>query len=88
MSQADLQKSLDALHAEIGKLETPDAAVKDKLLALIDDVEKQVQNPDSAEHANVASQKLPGLIEQFEADHPKVTDTLGQLLNTLSGMGI
>ncbi len=88
MSQADLQKSLDALHAEIGKLETPDAAVKDKLLALIDDVEKQVQNPDGSEHAKVASQKLPDLIEQFEADHPKVTDTLGQLLNTLSGMGI
>ncbi|MGD1863593.1 MAG: DUF4404 family protein [Phormidesmis sp.] len=31
---------------------------------------------------------MPTLIEQFEAEHPKVTDTLSRLLNTLSGMGI
>ncbi|MEL6816830.1 MAG: DUF4404 family protein [Cyanobacteria bacterium J06598_3] len=86
MSKADIEKSLEALHAEIGKLETPD--VKDKLLALISDVEKQLQNPDSEEHKAAATQKLPALIEQFEADHPKVTDTLGRLLTTLSGMGI
>ena len=86
MSKADIEKSLEALHTEIGKLETPD--VKDKLLTLISDVEKQLQNPDSEEHKAVASQKLPALIEQFEADHPKVTDTLGRLLTTLSGMGI
>ncbi len=88
MSTADINKSLEALHAEIGKLDTPDAAVKEKLLSLIDDVEKQLQNPDSAEHKGTAVKKLPTLIEQFERDHPQVTDTLGRLLTTLSGMGI
>ena len=86
MSQADIEKSIEALHAEIEQLETPD--VKDKLLALISDVEKLLQNPDSEAHKVAATQKLPALIEQFEADHPKVTDTLGRLLTTLSGMGI
>ncbi|MEO0519763.1 MAG: DUF4404 family protein [Cyanobacteria bacterium P01_A01_bin.116] len=88
MSKEDINKSLEALHAEIGKLDTPDSAVKDKLLALIADVEAQMQNPDATEQAGAATQKLPALIEQFEADHPKVTDTLGRLLTTLSGMGI
>jgi hypothetical protein len=88
MSKEDISKSLEALHTEIGKLETPDAAVKEKLLSLIDDVEKQLQNPDSTEHKGRAVNKLPSLIEQFESDHPQVTDTLGRLLTTLSGMGI
>lgn len=88
MSKEDVNKSLEALHAEIDKLETPDATVKEKLLSLIDDVEKQLHNPDSAAHKGAATQKLPSLIEQFESDHPQVTDTLGRLLTTLSGMGI
>ncbi len=88
MSTADLNQSLEALHVEIGKLDTPDAAVKEKLLSLIDDVEKQLQNPNSPEHKETAVNKLPTLIEQFESDHPQVTATLGRLLTTLSGMGI
>ncbi|NJM96694.1 MAG: DUF4404 family protein [Phormidesmis sp. RL_2_1] len=88
MTQEDVNKSLEALHAEIGKLETPDATVKAKLLALIDDVERQLQNPDNLQHKATTAQKLPSLIEQFESDHPQVTETLGRLLNTLSGMGI
>jgi Domain of unknown function (DUF4404) len=88
MSKEDVNKSLEALHAEIDKLETPDATVKEKLLSLIDDIEKQLQNPDSTDHKGVAATKLPSLIEQFESDHPQVTDTLGRLLTTLSGMGI
>ena len=88
MSKADVNQSIAALHAEIDKLDTPDKAVKEKLLALIRDVEKQLQEPDKEEHKEANLQTLPGLIEQFESDHPRVADTLGSLLNTLSGMGI
>ena len=88
MSEAEINQSLEALHAEIGKLQTPDTQTKETLLALINDVEKQLQNPDSDEHKDTAVQKLPTLIEQFEADHPQVTTALGRLLTTLSGMGI
>ena len=88
MSKEDVNKSIAALHTEIDKLNTPDNAVKEKLLALIQDVEKQLQEPEKAEHKEANLKTLPGLIEQFESDHPQVTDTLGRLLNTLSGMGI
>lgn len=91
MSQADLAQSLAALHTEIDKLEATDSAVKEKLLALIDDVEKQMQaadDPLSGSSEPKATQKLPELIEQFELEHPQITNSLNRLLTTLSGMGI
>ena len=88
MSKADVSKSIQALHAEIDRLNTADVAVKEKLLALINDVERHLDEPDEPVTQQSNIKTLPLLIEQFEADHPKITDTLGQLLNTLSGMGI
>ncbi|EDX83713.1 hypothetical protein S7335_1410 [Synechococcus sp. PCC 7335] len=92
MSKADINQSIEALRAELDKVATTDIAAKDKLLALITDVERQLQEPDKevdSEGSRKATlQQLPALIEQFEADHPKVTNTLGRLLNTLSSMGI
>lgn len=88
MSESEINQSLEALHTEISKLQGPDTEVKETLLALIKDVEKQLQDPGSSEHKAATVQKLPTLIEQFEADHPQVTNTLGRLLTTLSGMGI
>ncbi|KPQ37707.1 MAG: protein of unknown function (DUF4404) [Phormidesmis priestleyi Ana] len=85
-SQAEIGASIAALHAEIEKLDTPDTAVKAKLLTLIGDLEQQLQNPQ--EKSEAATQQLPALIEQFEVDHPQITATLGRLLTTLSGMGI
>lgn len=88
MSKEAINQSIEALHAEINQLETPDSDVKKKLIALISNVEKQLQYPEKTEHKDANLQTLPTLIEQFEAEHPKVTDTLSRLLNTLSGMGI
>ena len=88
MSKDAINQSIKALHAEIDQLDTPDSDVKEKLLSLINEVEKLLQNPEKVEHKTANLQTLPTLIEQFESDHPKVTDTLSQLLNTLSSMGI
>ncbi|MEL6601881.1 MAG: DUF4404 family protein [Cyanobacteria bacterium J06614_10] len=88
MSKEDIRQSIAALHAEIDRLDTPDTTVKEKLVSLIESVEKQLQEPENAGHKASALNSLPNLIEQLEADHPKVTDTLGRLLTTLSGMGV
>ncbi|MEL6159048.1 MAG: DUF4404 family protein [Cyanobacteria bacterium J06623_5] len=88
MSKEDIHQSIAALHAEIDRLDTPDSTVKEKLTSLIQSVEKQLQEPDSTVHKESALNTLPTLIEQFEAEHPNVTDTLGRLLTTLSGMGV
>ena len=88
MSQEEVGKSIQALHAEIDRLSSTDVAVKEKLLALIQDVEAQLENPPDQETRDKTVQHLPTLIEQFEVEHPKVTASLGRLLNTLSSIGI
>lgn len=87
MSQAEISQSIEALHAEIAQLASTDVAVKEKLLALIKDIETQLDNPQNQDRDQTV-QDLPTLIEQFEADHPRVTANLSRLLTTLSGMGI
>ena len=88
MSKEEVGKSIQALHAEIDRLSDTDATVKEKLLALIHKVETQMEAPQSKETHAETVQGLPALIEQFEADHPKVTASLGRLLNTLSSIGV
>ena len=87
MSKEDITRSIQALHNEIEQMTTADVAVKEKLLALINNLETQMEEPDSVEKKTANLQQLPVLIEQFEADHPKVTASLGRLLSTLSSMG-
>lgn len=88
MSKEEINQSIAALHAEIDQLETSDATVKAKLLSLIETVEKQLQEPEETAHKSANLNTLPTLIEQFESDHPKMTETLSRLLNTLSSMGV
>ena len=88
MSQEEIGKSIKALHAEIDRLSDTDVSAKEKLLALVHEVEAQMEKPQDKETHAKTVQGLPTLIEQFEADHPKVTDSLGRLLNTLSSIGV
>ena len=88
MSKEEVNQSIAALHAEIDQLETSDAEVKTKLLSLIETVEKRLQEPEESAHKNTNLNTLSSLIEQFESDHPKMTETLSRLLNTLSSMGV
>lgn len=86
MSKEDLRRSLDALQTELSQISDP--AVKDRIAHLIEDIESQINEPETPEHGKNAQQRLPGLIEQFEADHPRMTESLNRLMVTLSGMGI
>ncbi|MGB3767726.1 MAG: DUF4404 family protein [Phormidesmis sp.] len=88
MSQEEVGKSIQALQAEINQLSSTDVAVKEKLLALIHDVETQMEDPQNKETRDKTVERLPTLIEQFEVEHPKVTANLSRLLNTLSSIGI
>lgn len=88
MSKEDILKSLQVLRTELANLESADPQASGRLTRLIQDIERQVDNPQSKEHRETLVQNLPVLIEQFEVDHPQMTDTLNQILVTLSGMGI
>ena len=86
MSSSDIEKSIASLRSEIAKLSESDVDVQTKLLALIEDMERQVEG--AASPSSEASHNVTALIEQFESDHPKITNALGELLTTLSSMGV
>ena len=86
IQQSNIQQSIESLRNEVAKLSETDVSVQTKLLSLIEDMERQIESPEPS-HAE-SSQKIPALIEQFESDHPKITNALGDLLTTLSSMGV
>ena len=86
MSSSEIENSIASLRSEVAKLSESDVDVKTKLLALIEDMERHVENASSP--SSEASRNVTALIEQFESDHPKVTNALGELLTTLSSMGV
>lgn len=86
MSSSEIENSIASLRSEVAKLSESDVDVKTKLLALIEDMERHVESASSP--SSEASRNVTALIEQFESDHPKVTNALGELLTTLSSMGV
>jgi len=86
VSKSNIQQSIESLRNEVAQLSETEVSVQTKLLALIESLEKQLEAPQPS-HAE-SSQKIPALIEQFESDHPKITRALGELLTTLSSMGV
>lgn len=87
MPEKHLQESLEALREQVQSLDLTDPQAKSRLEALIQDLEQQLETQDTR-HGQRASQKLPGLIESFEVEHPQMTRVLNQIMLTLSNMGI
>ncbi|MEM6450412.1 MAG: DUF4404 family protein [Cyanobacteria bacterium P01_D01_bin.105] len=83
---ANVQQAIESLRREITQLSETDTSVQTKLLAMIEDLEKQLESPQSS--GSEATHKVATLVEQFESDHPKITNALGDLLTTLSSMGV
>ncbi|MEZ0372688.1 MAG: DUF4404 family protein [Candidatus Sericytochromatia bacterium] len=83
-----LRDSLSELKNEIEHLEVRDQNVKSRIERLIHDLERQLSHPRDAAEVSALNLKLPGLIEQFEVEHPKLTRVLDQIMVSLSNMGI
>lgn len=88
MPEKQLQESLQALRQEVRELDVQDRDKKATIEALISDLEQQLDNPSDSSHGSRANQKLPGMIETFEVEHPQITRVLNQIMLTLSNMGI
>ncbi len=88
MDKDELYKSLEALQEEINRLEVSDEAGRERIKHLISDLEIQIENPDDSEQTETLVNKIPKLIEHFEVEHPRITETLNRIMVTLSDMGI
>ncbi len=86
MTRHELQNNIAELRSELAKLAVGDDAARTHIEQLIERLEQHLSEPSkdtSTLRGNVSSS-----IERFEAEHPRITLILNQIMNTLSGSGI
>ena len=87
MSHEKIHAAIDALRAEIAKLDVDDSVSRERLDRLVGELQQQIDAGEGAPPI-VLESSVTELIEQFEVEHPRVTGVLNDLMVTLSGMGI
>ena len=83
MPRSQLEQSLGELRAEIDRLDADDAAHRERLEQLVDEIETQLAAEDDSALGAIRQQ-----IESFEVEHPRVTAILNDIMVTLSNLGI
>lgn len=88
MDEKQLKGQLSELSAAIDQLQGVDTE-KDKLSVLIDDINRQLDQPLLTEgDPDTLAEQVDSLISSFESEHPAVAGILNNIMTTLSSMGI
>ena len=88
MNTDDLRTSLADLRAAIEKLGPNDAAARERLTRLAEDLEKKLQGTDEEGHHETVLERLGESIDHLRLEHPKATELLNRILSSLGGAGI
>ena len=90
MTEQRLRQDLERLRAEVNRAAQHDSGARQKLNALINDIEHRIAEPRDAgtgDHVDLVS-TVRHAIEHFETDHPRATAILNDIMVTLGNMGI
>jgi hypothetical protein len=87
MTQDQLKNTINELRAELTNLSPKDEATRTHIEGLIVSLEQHLNEPDDA-NRNTLRENVSSSIERFEAEHPRITLILNQIMSTLSGSGI
>lgn len=82
MPKQELQSLVSKLSSESKNLEGLDQAAEQKLEALINKMEQEIQSPDQV------ATGIQNAIAEFEITHPKITCILEEITVLLGNMGI
>jgi hypothetical protein len=86
MPQNKLHKSLERLRDEVNHLAADDIESRERLNNLITDLEVKLARPEDEDEGLMDN--LKESIQHFEAEHPRATAILNDIMVTLSNMGI
>ncbi len=81
MSRDDLRRTLEHLHAELGKAGAGDEPTRARLEALQSDVRHAL---DRSPAESPLRERLEDAIVEFEASHPELARRLGAVIDTLA----
>jgi hypothetical protein len=94
----DLKQHLESLHKELQGSQALDPATLEALKLVAQDIrfrlESADENLESVGEAGVQSEsqslskRLEGLVEEFEMQHPRLTNIVSQIVERLADMGI
>jgi len=90
MDKIQLQSLLESLHRELASLDKVDDRTKQLLSQVTDDVRNVLERDENspAEEVATSQDSVRSVIQEFEAEHPKLAETLGRLADGLANLGI
>ena len=86
MKNKKLRDDLKKLRNEINHVATEDIESREKLNQILNDLQEKLEKPDDNDDGLVKD--IKETIQQFEAEHPRATAILNDIMVTLSNMGI
>ena len=88
MSREQLELALERLRSELDSLGQGPEEANARLRGLIDEVERQMDSLELGNDDGSVGDTIKDYIEQFEIEHPRITNILNDVMVTLSNMGI
>ncbi len=87
MTEQQIQQNLEKLRAELDKIGDTDSQISERINSLINEIEQGIVEVQSSDGRNLMV-NITETITQFEAEHPRTTAILNDIMVTLSNMGI
>lgn len=87
MNSNELRQLLEQLRSDLTQATGLDEASRQHMHTLVTEIERGVNQP-AAETERTLSDRLVEAMTAFEAQHPRLTETLSRLADQLGSMGI
>lgn len=87
MSKKEVNLLIEKLKLELTELKS-DSLLREEIIRLIDEIERQLPLNESDVEEKTLADRIRSLIGRFEAEHPRLTNILSEIMNKLSNIGI
>ena len=90
MAQRELLDAIQSLQAELAEVDRIDPKTQAALGKVTDELQRLLDPADATttDDVETSSEGVRGYLMEFEADHPRLAETLGRLADGLANMGI
>ena len=88
MPQEELYKKLTSLHESLQEADSLDDKSRALLDQIEDDIRKLMSDQGKEPEGETLLDRVKEAVQDFEEEHPKLTETVGQVMDALARFGI
>ena len=88
MSHDELHALVQQLKSEIAGLRADDDEARERLQALVSDLDRRIDDEDDGVEDEALMDSLRESVERFEVEHPRATGIINNILVMLGNIGI